>query len=83
MYFLEWIILTSTGIGIGIVAFIWALRSGQFAEQERARYLPLSQESMDPPAELPSRLTAEVYVLLFVIVVWFSAMVSTLFLTFH
>ncbi len=44
MYYLGWILLILLGVGLGIWAFIWALRSGQFAEQERARFLPLRDE---------------------------------------
>jgi nitrogen fixation-related uncharacterized protein len=81
MYFLEWIILTVIGTGVGIGLFVWAVRTGQFSEQGRARYLPLDKEPL-LLAELPSRISAEVYVLLLVIGIWFIAMLCTLFLTF-
>lgn len=45
MYYLGWILLIVVGVGLGIWAFIWAMGSGQFAEQDRARFLPLRDES--------------------------------------
>ena len=36
----------SAGFLISIVVFIWALNSGQFKDQQRARYLPLQGEDM-------------------------------------
>lgn len=46
MYYLGWILLILLGVGLGIWAFLWALRSGQFAEQQRARFLPLRDEGL-------------------------------------
>lgn len=42
------LLLMSCGIG---VFFLWGIRSGQFQDQDRARYLPL--QSGIPPAEEP------------------------------
>jgi cbb3-type cytochrome oxidase maturation protein len=36
-----WILYAALGIGVFSVLFLWAVRSGQFRHQERARYLPL------------------------------------------
>lgn len=44
MYYLGWILLIVLGVGLGIWAFMWAMRSGQFSEQDRARFLPLRDE---------------------------------------
>ena len=46
-YFLTYIL---TGIGIGIVVFVWALKTGQFTEQQRARFLALEEEPLQPAA---------------------------------
>jgi len=67
MFYIGWIILTATGILVSIVVFIWAIRTGQFADQGRARYLPLNDETPSPPVVNPSRLSLEVYVLIFVL----------------
>ncbi len=50
VYYLGWILLIVLGVGLGIWAFMWAIRSGQFAEQERARFLPLRDECLGPEA---------------------------------
>lgn len=50
-YFLSYMAL---GLGITLIVFVWALNSGQFKEQQRARYLPL-HEAPDPPAARPAR----------------------------
>lgn len=44
MYYAGWVVLILLGVGVGAWAFMWALRSGQFSEQERARFLPLRDE---------------------------------------
>ena len=66
MYFFGWITLVVISLCISLAAFIWALRSGQFSDQARARYLPLRNEFPPAPAKNPSKLTAEVYALLFI-----------------
>jgi cbb3-type cytochrome oxidase maturation protein len=66
MYFFGWITLVAISLWISLVAFIWALRSGQLSDQERARYLPLRNECPPAPAKNPSKFTAEVYALLFI-----------------
>ncbi len=67
MFYIGWIILTATGILVSIAVFIWAIRTGQFADQGRARYLPLNDERPASPVVNPSRLSVEVYVLIFVL----------------
>jgi len=41
-YFLTYIL---TGVILGLLVFIWALKNGQFGEQQRARFLPLEDEN--------------------------------------
>ena len=66
MYFFGWITLVAISLWISLVAFIWALRSGQFSDQGRARYLPLRSELPPAPAGNPSKFTAEIYALFFI-----------------
>lgn len=49
MYYVGWVILILLGVGLGAWAFFWALHSGQFSEQERARFLPLRDEGVSSP----------------------------------
>lgn len=43
-YFITYIVV---GLVIGLAAFGWALKSGQFRDQERARFLPLASADAD------------------------------------
>jgi cbb3-type cytochrome oxidase maturation protein len=36
-----WLVFTFFGVGFFSLIFLWAVRSGQFADQDRARRLPL------------------------------------------
>ncbi|MEW6443106.1 MAG: cbb3-type cytochrome oxidase assembly protein CcoS [bacterium] len=64
MYVLSWSILVVLSIGVSLAAFFWALRNGQFSEQDRARYLPLAGEPprAEPPGK-PKGLKAELWAL--------------------
>lgn len=59
-----WVILVALSVWVSIAAFIWAVQSGQFADQERARFLPLAEDLPPPPAGDPAKLTREAYALL-------------------
>jgi cbb3-type cytochrome oxidase maturation protein len=47
--YLLFIIFIFSGLFLGIIVFLWALKSGQFKEQDRARYLAIEddQENQD------------------------------------
>jgi cbb3-type cytochrome oxidase maturation protein len=81
LFYLSFIVLTATGIGVSIAVFIWAIKSGQFSDQGRARYLPLSVENPVPPADKPSKPLAEVYAMVFILVMGFVAIGSAVILT--
>lgn len=61
---IPWFCLMGASLMAGVVLLVWGFRSGQFAEQERARFLPLRDQALQTPMERPGKLTAEVYVLL-------------------
>jgi cbb3-type cytochrome oxidase maturation protein len=61
-----WICLVTISLSVSLLAFVWALRNGQFSDQGRARYLPLSEEFPQQPVKHPSKLTLEAYTLLFI-----------------
>jgi cbb3-type cytochrome oxidase maturation protein len=44
MYFPYFIAYITIGLIIGVTVFFWALRNGQFQDQQRARFLPLERE---------------------------------------
>lgn len=66
MYFSGWIILIAFSLWISLMAFFWGLQSGQFSDQDRARYLPLRDTLPPPLVKDPARRPMEVYVLLFI-----------------
>lgn len=82
MYYPYWLLLVALSLWVSILAFIWAVRSGQLSDQGRARYLALSDGLPALPQKRVSRLTFEVYVLLFVLATGMAAMVAAFFLSF-
>jgi cbb3-type cytochrome oxidase maturation protein len=64
VFYYEWVSLVLISLWVSFVAFMWGLRSGQFRDQERARYLPLVGELADAPkVNTPSRAPVTIYVL--------------------
>ena len=47
MYYPYFLTYMALGLGITLIVFAWALKNGQFKEQQRARFLPL-HEAPDP-----------------------------------
>ena len=43
----------AAGFIISLVVFFWALNSGQFKDQQRARFLPLQNDLQTKPAKVP------------------------------
>ncbi len=83
MYFYGWITLVIISLWVSLVGFIWALRSGQFSDQGRARYLPVRSEFPQAPAKNPSKLTAEVYALLFIGGIGLLGLLAPVFLSLY
>ncbi len=53
-YYFGWMALVAFSLWVSVLAFFWAMRDGQFEDQQRARYLPLSHETnLDDPAADP------------------------------
>lgn len=50
-----WLFLVVISVSTSLVAFIWGLRTGQFSNQERARYLPLGEDLLSQPIPEVSR----------------------------
>ena len=51
MYFPYFIAYMTAGFVISIVVFFWALNSGQFKDQQRARFIPLESEMNSRPVK--------------------------------
>jgi cbb3-type cytochrome oxidase maturation protein len=51
---LAWLVPAALLLGaIGLVAFLWALRSGQFEDLEGAAYRALEDDPLDEPDDAP------------------------------
>ncbi len=82
MYFFGWLILVIISLAISLIAFVWALESGQFSDQERARYLPL----VDVPATAPAGPRPPgrgIYALLMVIALGAGVIIAPILLTLY
>jgi len=55
IYYVGWLFLVGISLSVSLAAFIWALRAGQFSDQERARYLPLGKDLLSEPIAPVSR----------------------------
>ena len=53
MYYPFFIAYMAACFVISLVVFFWALNSGQFKDQQRARFLPLKNDLQPMPAKIP------------------------------
>ena len=75
MYFPYWMMLLAVSLWASVLAFVWALRSGQFQDQGRARYLPL-RDTAAWPAPKASRPILEVCVLFLAVGIALAGLVA-------
>ncbi len=61
--YLLFIIFIFSGLFFGLIVFLWALKSGQFKEQQRARYLAISDEQENPDLVVSRSAKLQSYVL--------------------
>jgi len=64
MYFPYFMAYMTAGFTLSLVVFLWALRNGQFSDQQRARYLPLDDQTDLAPAPVSRMNRLEGYALL-------------------
>ena len=64
MYYPYFIAYMAVGFIISLMVFFWALNSGQFKDQQRARFLPLQNELQAQPAKVPRFARIQTYALL-------------------
>ena len=83
MFYLGWLMLIAIGVGVSLAVFVWALKNGQFSDQQRARYLPLQNEHLEMPQAQAQRLPSEVYALILVVIMGIICFVSTITLTLY
>ncbi len=78
MYFPYFITYISIGLFISIVVFIWALINGQFKDQQRARFLPLEDDSDSSVAKASRISRYEIYALFFLALAGLGASAAVL-----
>jgi cbb3-type cytochrome oxidase maturation protein len=78
MYFPYFITYMLVGFVISLVVFFWALKNGQFQDQQRARFLPLEEEPRHADTHVSTRSRYEIYVLMFLAVAGLSASAAVL-----
>ncbi len=64
MYYPYFIAYMAAGFIISLVVFFWALNSGQFKDQQRARFLPLQNDLQTKPAKVPRFARIQTFALL-------------------
>jgi cbb3-type cytochrome oxidase maturation protein len=64
MYYPFFIVYLIAGFAVTIWAFRWALKNGQFKDQQRARFLPLDEEGEKPAVTITRLNRYQSYLLL-------------------
>lgn len=64
MYYPYFIAYMAAGFIISLVVFFWALNSGQFKDQQRARFLPLQNDLKSKPTKIPRFARIQTFALL-------------------
>jgi cbb3-type cytochrome oxidase maturation protein len=78
MYFPYFITYMVVGFVISLVVFFWALKNGQFKEQQRARFLPLEDERKSTVEKVSNIKRYEIYVLMFLALAGLAASAAVL-----
>ena len=65
MYFPYFIAYIAIGFAITLVVLFWAIRNGQFQDQQRARFLPLEKEHETGGIKASRWKRYEIYLLFF------------------
>ncbi len=61
MYFPYFMAYIGIGLIISLIVFFWALKNGQFQDQQRARFLPLRDDDGAPPVKTTRANRIEIY----------------------
>jgi cbb3-type cytochrome oxidase maturation protein len=81
MVFFGWIALVAISLMISLFAFLWAVRTGQFSDQGRARFLPLNDSLRTSGSENPPGRPAEIYALLGIAAMALAGILSVIILS--
>jgi len=78
MYFPYFITYMALGFVISLAVFFWALKNGQFKEQQRARFLPLENERKASAEKVSNIKRYEIYALMFLALAGLAASAAVL-----
>ncbi len=78
MYYPYFIAYMTIGFAVSLLVFCWALRRGQFRDQDRARFLPLSREEEREAVKRSRASRAEALTLIFLASAGLSASAAVL-----
>ena len=78
LYYLFWAMLIGASLWISLGGFLWAHRSGQFRDQERARFLPLRGEKAPSGPEQDRPIGIHMIAMLTVLALGVAAMLTVL-----
>ena len=78
MYYPYFIAYIGIGLVISLVVFFWAFKTGQFTDQQRARFLPLWDNDDQPPVKTTRIHRIEIYGLFILAVAGLSATAAVL-----
>lgn len=78
MYFPYFITYMALGFVISLMVFFWALKNGQFKEQQRARFLPLEDERKASVEKVSNIKRYEIYALMFLALAGLAASAAVL-----
>lgn len=78
MYYPYFIAYITIGLGLSLLVFFWALKNGQFRDQQRARFLPLRDESGTVPVKTSRIHRLEIYALFFLAAAGLAASAAVL-----
>ena len=78
MYFPYFITYIVIGFAISLLVFFWALQTGQFRDQQRARFLPLENDAAPDAVRTSKFGRYEVYALFFMAAAGIAASAAVL-----
>ena len=79
MFIPVWLIFLFTGTVMAVAFLVWSIRSHQYDDQDRARYLPLNTLDPDELAKQPPiRHGAGFYALIFIFILGIGSVIITL-----
>ncbi|MFK5951807.1 MAG: cbb3-type cytochrome oxidase assembly protein CcoS [Desulfobacterium sp.] len=65
MYYPFFLAYILTGLFIGVAVFVWALKTGQFSDQQRARFLAMEEMAPQAAAASSAKAGRDLYCLFF------------------